>query len=139
MALVLLALSACSFAPAEECPVVECEECIECAPCDPIVINSTTIEYVDVEVEKDWLGLALDEFLSEVEDDLDKYQEISKVETEDEYTIAFDLDRKDNQIVTVTFEVSYRVTDTLKDERDDFDVGVEVVFREDRDPKVSVI
>jgi len=99
---------------------------------------SVPVEVVK-EVEKDYLSMALAEFLNEVEDDLDKYQEISKVEAEDDYTVAFDIDRKDNKVIVVSFEVSYRVLDTLTDERENVVKNVEVKFVEGKDPKVTIL
>lgn len=97
------------------------------------------IKEVTLEVETNYLEKALQAYLDEVNEDLDKYQEISKVETKDDYSVEFDLDRKDNQIVTVTFEVSYRITDTLDDSRESISERVEVVFKQDKEPKITIL
>jgi hypothetical protein len=111
-------------------------------PVDRIVRqNVSVIVPVEVEVVKevavDYLGMALAEFLDEVEEDLDKYQELSRVEVADDYTVAFDVDRKDNKVIVVSFEVSYRLIDTLTNERENVVKNVEVKFVEGKDPKVS--
>jgi esterase/lipase len=109
------------------------------------IVNQVVTQNVSVpvevikEVEVNYLDNALNAYLDEVNEDLDKYQEISKIETEDAYSVEFDLDRKDNPVIKVTFEVSYRITDTLTDDRTSVSEKVEVVFKQDKEPKITIL
>lgn len=88
------------------------------APTNEVIVekNVTVIEEVPVEVEviqeveKDYLAIALEQFIIDL--DLDKYQELSNVKTSDDFTVN---QSKDGYIVE--FGVDYKVTDTLNNTR----------------------
>jgi ABC-type Na+ efflux pump permease subunit len=105
----------------------------------PVVVEKiveTPVEVV-VEVEKDLnsvLNSAVDFYLSEVREDLDKYQELDRVKVEDKWTIEVDEDLK-----TISFSVEYRVFDTLKDKRTNYCENVEVIYEVDEDTEYNVV
>ena len=110
VALLVGGLVGTQFSDTEEVEVIKIQNVS--VPVEVIkTINVTT------EVEVDYLSNALEAYLAEVNEDLDKYQELSKIETEDAYLVAFDVDRKDNKVITVSFDVPYKITDTLTNER----------------------
>jgi len=132
VALLVGGLVGTQFSDTEEVEVIKIQNVS--VPVEVIkTINVTT------EVEVDYLSNALEAYLAEVNEDLDKYQELSKIETEDAYLVAFDVDRKDNKVITVTFDVSYKITDTLTNERQSVSEKVEVVFKEGKEPKILIL
>lgn len=79
-----------------------------------------------VEVEKDfsdYLNESVDYYFSDVREDLDKYEEISVIDVDDEFAIRLSEDEQ-----SVYFEVDYRLIDTLRDRRRSESCDVEVVY-----------
>jgi hypothetical protein len=86
---------------------------------------------VIVEIEKNLnsvLNQAVDGYLEEVKETLDKYEELDKIEVSDDWAIQLD---EDLQIVDFTIE--YRVYDTLSKSRADYCKIVEVVEETDEE------
>ncbi|HEY0089700.1 MAG TPA: hypothetical protein VGB37_12710 [Candidatus Lokiarchaeia archaeon] len=97
---------------------------------------------VEVEVEKDFdsykndaVELCLEEFLDDY--DLDKYQEAEVSKVSDDWSISFDeIKDKLKTIVEIT-NLRIKVLDTLEDDRETYDGVCKVVYREDKEPKVT--
>jgi hypothetical protein len=99
---------------------------------------------VEVEVEKDFdtykqeaSNLCLKEFLDDM--DLDRYQDAEIKDVSDEWSIVFDEYKKDkSRITTIIDKITFRVFDTLEEEREDFEYVCEIINREEKDLKVKL-
>jgi hypothetical protein len=98
----------------------------------PVEYVNVTVEK-EVEVEKDWLNLAYDEFIDEYEDNDDSpagydFDQLVKHKFSDEYTVTYDDD-----LTTVNFDVELKFLDKDTKEKEYVNYSVEVVFEEDED------
>jgi hypothetical protein len=99
---------------------------------------------VEVEVEKDFdaykqeaLDLCLAEFLEDM--DLDRYQDAEIKKVSDGWSITFGEYKKDKSIVTTIIdEITFRVFDSLEEEREDFEYKCEIIDKEDKELKVNL-
>ena len=100
----------------------------------PVVTNVTVVK----EVEKDYrtaaVALCLKEFLKD--NDFDKYQEVSVIDSSKEYSVSFN--EKKDKVTVLLDTINFRVLDTLTEERDNNQYSCEVVYKEDKDAKVSL-
>lgn len=88
----------------------------------------------EVQTERDYLSEASNDYLEELEDDLDAHQEIAKVDLDDVYSIEFGEDE-----YTVEFTISYRVLDDLTDTRTKVTETVRAFYEEDEDVEFTVL
>ena len=109
------------------CPV--CEVCPDLVP-EVVYINNTEIK--EVNGIDSTLDKAVKEFLSELEEDFDKYEEITKYTVSDDYQIVIGEDT-----IEVIFEIKVKATDTLTESRETETYNVSVLYEEDEDAVVT--
>lgn len=110
---------------------IQKEECV-CPACVPEVVYLDKIVETEVNGIDSTLDKAVKEFLSELEDDFDKYEEITKYTVSDDYQIVIGEDT-----IEVIFEIKVKATDTLTESRTTETYDVSVVFEEGEDPVVT--
>lgn len=107
-----------------------------------VEVEKPVIQYQNVTVEKevfiekdfsDYLNIAVEKYLAEVSEDLDDYEEITRVEVSDDYKISFTEDTE-----SIEFEIEYRIIDTLRNKRTNYDCSVEIISEEDEEDEFVI-
>lgn len=94
---------------------------------------------VEVEklVEKDfqaYLDEAVDEYLADVKEDLDKYQEVSVVEVGENWTIDFSEDLNET-----AFNIEYKIFDNLEDTRESESCNVSIIKESEEEEVIEAV
>ena len=117
--------------------VVEEKECQECPTVEP------EIEEVEVEVEKDFdrvkqdtVDLCFAYFIDDV--GLDRYQDAEVRSVSDEWSIVFDTRRDDDRKTIEIDSIEFRIFDSLRDRRTDYEYRCIIEDREDRELKITL-